>query len=316
VRWLAIFATASIVGCQRCSSGGAAATSSGADAAASAAPVASASAAAAGPGEAALPDIPEVRDTGRGAATAALRAVFQAYGIAFDAAALEAECKVDDEDGASIDDIEDVAFKHGLEAVQVILPPEHVLLDEAGVLPVIVIVTAPDETERFIVAWRRDGDRVLVMDPIDGKKWVSRADLEKSLYVHEMTMAANEWQEATAAPGFRDGLRARMVALGVTRPQAQALIEQASAEPGWRGASALDAAIRVLESDPSKASGDARAFLAATYDCAFAKKCAAGVEPVGDELWSALAAPKGPKGEPQVLVSGAVAIVISGKRAP
>ena len=32
-------------------------------------------------------DVPEVRDTGDGRATAALRAVLQAYGIAFDAAA-------------------------------------------------------------------------------------------------------------------------------------------------------------------------------------------------------------------------------------
>lgn len=310
MRWLALFSL-TVVGCGRCSSGGTAGTSSGADAAASAAPVASASAASASD---ALPDIPEVRDTGRGAATAALRAVFQAYGIPFDAAALEAECKVDDEEGASIDDLEDVAFKHGLEAVQVILPPEHVLLDEAKILPVIVIMTASDETERFVVAWRREGDRVLVMDPFEGKKWVSRADFEKGLYIHEMTMAANEWQEATAAPGFRDGLRARMAALGVERSQGQELIDKAAADPGWRGVSALDAAIRLLESDPSKASGDAKAFLASAYDCAFAKKCAAGADPIGDELWSALAAPRGPKGE-QVLVSGAVMIVISGKRA-
>src|SRR5689334_8644108 len=124
---VALAAAASLVGCGRC--GGAPASTSGeAQATASADPAASAAPAGTSP------EVPEVRDTGTGRATAALRAVLQAHGIAFDAAALERECKVDD-DGASIDDLEDVADQYGLDVRQVIVPTEHALAPEAALLP-------------------------------------------------------------------------------------------------------------------------------------------------------------------------------------
>jgi ABC-type bacteriocin/lantibiotic exporter with double-glycine peptidase domain len=109
-------------------------------------------------------DVPEIRDEGDGRATTALRAVLLAYGISFDADALLRECNVDD-DGASIDDLEDVAVKYGLEAGSVIAPVEHVLLPEAKMLPAIVVLDSADDEQDFAVAWRLDGDRVLVMDP-------------------------------------------------------------------------------------------------------------------------------------------------------
>src|SRR6185312_9172790 len=116
------------------------------------------------------------------------------YGIPFDAAKLMEECKVDD-DGASIDDLEDVAVKYGLSAGSVIAPVEHVLLPEARMLPAVVVVDGADDDQDFAVAWRLDGDRVEVMDPREGRLWMPRAELSKHLHVHEMTMPADEWRE-------------------------------------------------------------------------------------------------------------------------
>src|SRR5262249_5313154 len=127
-----------------------------------------------------VPDVPEVRDTGDGRATAALRAVLRAYGIAFNDAPLLRDCKVGDE-GASIDDLEDVAVKYGLEAGSIIAPVEHVLLPEARMLPALVVVDAPEDEQDFVVVWRLEGDRVQVMDPREGRSWVARADLQKRL---------------------------------------------------------------------------------------------------------------------------------------
>src|SRR5262245_60569288 len=95
---------ASVAGCQKCG---------GQSTAADAAPAAEASAAPSASAAKGVAEFPEVRDTGRGRATAALRAALGAHGIAYDAAELERACKVDD-DGASIDDLEDAAIKYGL----------------------------------------------------------------------------------------------------------------------------------------------------------------------------------------------------------
>src|SRR5262245_23814953 len=177
---LALVAGASSLGCQKC---GGAQGSSLVDAQ----PGSAEASAAPSPSAQVTQEFPEIRDTGRGRATAALRAALGAYGIAYDAAAIERECKVDDE-GASIDDLEDVANKYGLEASQVILPEEHVLSPEAKMLPAIVLAEGPDDTIEFVLAWRVDGDRVAVMDPGEGRKQIGRADLEERLLVHEQAI--------------------------------------------------------------------------------------------------------------------------------
>jgi len=298
---LALVAGASSLGCQKC--GGAQGSSFDAQpgsAEASAAPSASAQVAA---------EFPEIRDTGRGRATAALRAALGAYGVAYDAATLERECKVDDE-GASIDDLEDVANKYGLEVKQVILPEEHVLSPEAKMLPAIVLADGPDDTVEFVLAWRLDGDRVAVMDPGEGRTQIGRADLEARLFVHEQTMAAEAFRAAMGTQSFQDALRARMEALGVGHEQAVALITRAAADRSVRGLGALDAAIRWLASEPTRAGGDAAERLLAAFNCAFEKKCQ-GIEAIPKELWSVQAAPKG-----EVLVQGAVILAIAGKRTP
>ncbi len=306
---MALAALTLMLGCQRCSGGhpeGAVTSAAPSASVPSEAPSADASSPAA-----AEADVPEVRDTGSGRATAALRAVLKAYGIAFDAATIERECKVDD-DGASIDDLEDVAVKYGLEAGQIILPAEHVLLAEPTVLPAILVVDGPDETQEFVVAWRFEGDRVQVMSPVDGRSWVPRADLQKTLHMHEQIMPADDLRAAMGSPSYRDALEARLLARGAARPDARALLDRAAAEPSYRGFGALDAAIRQLEADPAKGAGT----LAAAFGCAFEKQCE-GVSPIPAAMWSVQAAPTEPGStEAQVKVRGAIVLAFGGKRAP
>ena len=205
-------------------------------------------------------DVPEVRDTGDGRATAALRAVLQAYGIAFDAAAiLERECKVDD-DGASIDDLEDVAVKYGLEAGQRHRPRR---------------ARAPPRGEdaaghrrrrrrrrraglrRRLAPRRRPGRRSWTR--ARGAAWVPRAELQKSLHVHEMTMPADEYREAMAARRLRATPSGRGWRRSAPRRRArEALLDRAAADPGWRGLGALDAAIRELAAAPPAHGGAGR----------------------------------------------------------
>lgn len=311
---LALALLAGALGCQRCGGGSAPGSSTAPATSASTATASAAPAAVTSDPSAALPvlDVPEVKDTGDGRATAALRAVLSAYGIPFDAAALIEECKVDEE-GASIDDLEDVAVKYGLSAGSVIAPVEHVLLPDARILPAVVVVDSTDDEPDFVVAWRLDGDRVQVMDPREGRAWTTRADLEKRLHVHEMTMPADEYREAMAAPSVADAFVARAAAAGVDAAATRALLERAAADPGWRGFAALDAAIRKLATSPGGDGGASS--LAAIFACAYEKRCE-GVQPVPAALWSAQAAPRGPQGEVQVKLRGALLLAIAGRDTP
>lgn len=306
----ATFALASLVcvtGCSRCSG------SSGAPDAS--APSASSSSAAAPPPENVpshlpVPDPPEVKDTGKGRATAALRSLLQAYGIPFDAATVEQECKVD-EDGASLDDVEEVAEKYGLDASQVILPPEHAFF--SSMLPAIVVVEEPDESLSFVLAWRRDGERVEIMDPAEGRRWIARSELENGLYLHDMKVDATAFRKTMGAPAFHSALRSRMADLGVTPEDAGELIVRASADLGLGGFAALDASIRQLALDSEGRQGDPGKKLTALVACASGKPGTSceGVERVPDELWTVV-----PKPGPEVDVTGIVMVTVAGKKKP
>ena len=87
---------------------------------------------------------------------AALKCLLEGFGIAVSYGRLREACQTD-VDGTSIDTLEEVAVQLGLEAEQVMLPVDHVLLPEAQALPAIAIVRLPSGVTHFVVAWRRHG---------------------------------------------------------------------------------------------------------------------------------------------------------------
>ncbi len=321
LRWLAPAALLTLSACGGCGRASPAGTSG---AAPTATAEASASRGAAPPGPSALAtaapssttpaDVPQIVDLGHGRGTAALRAALKAYGIPFDEATLERECQGDD-GGASLDDLDDAATKHGLDTRILVVPIEHLLLPEAHLLPAIVIVEGPSNEEERLLAWRLDGDRVQVMSPRVGRRWLPRAELRKSLFVHAMTLAADDYRHDQGEPAFGDALEARMAARGLPAAASRALRARAAGDPGWRGFGALDAALRKLEGDDPDGGVDGTPRLSALLGCALSKRCA-GVQPIPAAAWSVREAEKGPKGEAQVTVQGAVLLAISGKVAP
>ena len=78
----------------------------------------------------------------------------------------------------------------GLDAEQVILPHEHLLLKETGSLPAIILTNAPNGALHFVVAWRTVGPWVQVMDPQCGRRWVRARDFLESLYLHGVAVSA------------------------------------------------------------------------------------------------------------------------------
>src|SRR5262245_7960293 len=120
---------------------------------------------------------------------AALKAMLEGFGISVSYGRLREACQTD-VDGTSIDTREEVAGQLGLQAEQVMVPVDHVLLDESHSLPAIAVVRLPNGVTHFVVVWRRHGQRVQVMDPAVGRRWMSQQRLLDSLYVHVMPVPA------------------------------------------------------------------------------------------------------------------------------
>ena len=83
----------------------------------------------------------------------ALKCLLDGFGLPVNYARLREACQTD-VDGTSIDTLEQIARQFGLDAEQVMLPPEDLLLAEARALPALVVTTLPGGATHFVVAWR------------------------------------------------------------------------------------------------------------------------------------------------------------------
>ena len=161
---------------------------------------------------------------------AALKSLLEGFGIKASYGRLREACQTS-VDGTSIDTLESLAGMLGLEAEQITLPVESVLLAEAAALPALVVVTLPSGLTHFLVVWRVHGAWVQVMDPARGRRWMRASQLLREIYVHENRVDAEAFRAWAESDGFCDPLATRLSRLGVARPRA--LIAEALAEPGW-----------------------------------------------------------------------------------
>ena len=149
-------------------------------------------------------------------------------------------------DGTSIDTMELVANQLGLDAEQIMLPADHLLLKEAQALPAIVVVRLPNGLTHFVVAWRRLGNLLQVMDPAVGRRWVSCHRFAAEVYSHSMPVGAADWREFAVSSSFQTALEARLRAIGIAAAERTRFRSQGVAADGWRCLAALDAATRLL----------------------------------------------------------------------
>src|SRR5579863_7948643 len=154
--------------------------------------------------------VPEVVQTSAtDCGPASLKCLLESWGIPVSYGRLREACQTD-VDGTSIDSMEAVANQLGLEAEQVVLPPDHLLIPEAHALPCILVLLLPDGLVHFVVVWNRAGNLVQVMDPAVGRRWVKEEELAAQIYVHQMSVPAECWSEFTASVEFRAALQQRL----------------------------------------------------------------------------------------------------------
>lgn len=176
---------------------------------------------------------------------ASLKCLLDGFGIPVSYGRLREACQTD-VDGTSIDTMEEVAMQLGLEAEQIMVPVDHLLLPEAKTLPAIVVIQQPNGLTHFIIVWRRYGNSVQVMDPAVGRRWLSRRELLDQIYRHTMPVPAAAWREWAGSDEFLVPLRRRLEDIGLGSQTITYLLENAVADPTWRGLATLDAVTRMV----------------------------------------------------------------------
>jgi len=189
--------------------------------------------------------VPEVVQTSAmDCGPAALKSLLEGFRIPVSYGRLREACQTN-VDGTSIDMLELVANRLGLQAEQVMVPVDHVFLSEAAVLPAMVVAHRADGSTHFVVVWRRHGDWLQVMDPAVGRRWLRCKSFAEEILQHKLPVSADNWRAWAASAEFVNPLRQRLAALGAGRAVVDAIIDQAEQDPDWLGFAKLDAGLRL-----------------------------------------------------------------------
>jgi ABC-type bacteriocin/lantibiotic exporter with double-glycine peptidase domain len=247
--------------------------------------------------------VPEVVQTSNmDCGPAALKCLLEGFGIGVNYGRLREACQTD-VDGTSIDTMEEVANQLGVDAEQIMLPADHVLLDEARALPAIAVVLLPSGITHFVVVWSRHGRFVQLMDPATGRRWTQCARFLSDLYIHKMVVPAEDWRTYASSEDFLGPLRRRMADVGVLE-FSEPLLSAATSDGGWQKIAALDAGIRLLKSIVSSGAID-RGAQADRVLQSFLENA----DTIPEHYWSVRARP----GEAQLLLRGAVLVRALGR---
>lgn len=176
---------------------------------------------------------------------AALKSILEGFDIPVSYGRLREACQTD-VDGTSIDTVEDLAVQLGLEAEQIMIPADHIVLPEAQALPAIVVVRLPNGLTHFLVIWGQVGGFLQIMDPATGRRWPSWSRFSNELYIHTMPVPAQAWRDWADTEGMLAPLRRRMHDIGIPDGMISRLVEGAVQDAGWQSLAALDAATRMV----------------------------------------------------------------------
>ncbi|MGA1874152.1 MAG: cysteine peptidase family C39 domain-containing protein [bacterium] len=263
--------------------------------------------------------IPEiVQSSAMDCGPACLKCLLDGFGTSVSYGRLREACQTD-LDGTSIDTIEEVAIQLGLEAEQVMLPLDHLLLPEAKAFPAIITTSHPSGVTHFVVIWRRCGHFVQVMDPGTGRRWLSRQQLFKELYLHTMPVPAAAWLAWTGSEEFITTLFRRLANLGISRHRAVQRVKEVFQDMklGWRPMATLDAAVRMIDSIVRSGGLHRGREAFRVIEAFYEKGSRATLEetpPIPPAYWSVSPAPLSPDGVEQLFLRGAVLVRALGRR--
>ena len=253
-----------------------------------------------------IPEVIQISATDCG--PAALKSLFAGMGVELNYRVLREVCQTD-VDGTSIVTLEEVANQLGLEAEEVMLPVDHVVLPEAKALPAIIVTLSAGGRPHFVVLWKRVGPFVQVMDPAAGRHWTRVETLLSNLYQHTASLPAAGWREWAGSDEAVATFERRLLQLGAA--DARPLIARALDDPEYLSIAKLDAAARATEA-MIRAGAVRRGRTAAGLLHSMLAKDQAGEVPIPTAYWSVQ---PNPEAAGELLVTGAVLMRVRGWRA-
>lgn len=175
---------------------------------------------------------------------ATLKCVLEGFRIPVSYGRLREACQTGI-DGTSIDTLEEVANRLGVDATQSLLPVDHLFLRRQTIFPAIVVVRLGDGATHFVVVWSRHGEWLQVMDPGLGRRWIKASVLANDLLRHEASVPAAAWRDWASSEEFLEPLAERFSRMGGSDADFARLVAIATADPGWYPLAALDATVRL-----------------------------------------------------------------------
>ncbi len=174
---------------------------------------------------------------------ATLKCLLNGYHIPASYGRLREACQTS-VDGTSIDVIENVAQQLGLNAEQVLLPPDH--LWQGNKSPILIVVRRADTAAHFVIVWRRIGPWLQIMDPAVGRRWVTQKQLERDIYIQQLQLPTEDWFQWAIGEQCQAFIMTRLALLGANRKQARNMVRQTIEQSHWYAIATLDAAIRMV----------------------------------------------------------------------
>lgn len=260
---------------------------------------------------------PEVIQTsGMDCGPASLKSLLEGHGISASYGRLREACQTS-LDGSSIDTIEEAAVQLGLDAEQIMIPLDHLLLDSAAALPCLLVVALPNGNTHFVVVWRILGPWVVTMDPATGTNWILKAAFMRQVYRHSHVVPAAAWREWSGNDEFLAPLRERCAALQLDPPTVEAWITTATADDSWQGIAMLDAAVRMcaeLVATGAVRKGDEASRAISNVIERARADFAAATDVIPASYWSVTLAGQDEDGEVYIYLHGAVLMRVNGVR--
>ncbi len=250
-----------------------------------------------------IPEVIQISATDCGPAS--LKSLFAGMGVELNYRVLREVCQTD-VDGTSIVTLQEVASQLGLDAEEVMLPVDHVVLPEAKALPAIIVTLTAGGRPHFVVLWKRVGPFIQVMDPAAGRHWTRVETLLSNLYQHTTSVPATGWREWAGSDDAVATLERRLRNLKV--PEPAALIASALKETGWQSMARLDAATRATEA-MRRAGAIRRGPAASGLLESMRAKDESGEVPIPSTYWSVR---PNPEAKEELLLSGAVLLTVRG----
>ena len=97
---------------------------------------------------------------------ATLKCLLEGFGIPISYGRLREACQTE-VDGTSIDTLEEVAGRLGLDAEQILIPADHLFLPRFRALPALAVTVQPSGMTHFVVLWSRVAGRIQVITALE-----------------------------------------------------------------------------------------------------------------------------------------------------